>query len=168
MNPPSVTLIAAVARNGIIGADNAMPWRLPEDLAFLRRTTLDHVVIMGRKTWQSLPPRFRPLPQRRNIVVSRDPGWRGDGAEHATSLQAALTLAGNVDEVFVIGGAQLYAHALPAARRLLLTEIEQDFEGDAYFPAWECSAFVERWCTHHESAQGLRYRRRCLERNDGG
>jgi len=164
----AITLIAAVARNGVIGNGNALPWRLAEDMDFFRRATNGHVVIMGRRTWQSLPPRFRPLPGRRNIVLSRDAGWRADGAERAASLAEALALAAGADEVFVIGGAQLYEQALPLARRLLLTEIEQDFEGDARFPAWDRSAFIERWSTQHQTEHGLHYRRGCFERRPAG
>src|SRR3954449_11435566 len=97
-----LALIAAVARNGVIGDRGGMPWRLPEDLQHLRRTTLGHPVVMGRRTWDSLPDRFRPLPGRRNVVVTRDPDWHADGAERAGSLAEALALAGAVERVFVI------------------------------------------------------------------
>lgn len=161
---PALALIAAVARNGTIGDGHTLPWRLAEDMAFFRQTTHGHSVLMGRRTWDSLPSRFRPLPGRRNIVLSRDPRWRADGADHAASLPAALALAADADQLFVIGGAQVYAQALPLAQRLLLTEIDADFDGDVVFPSWDHFAFVESWCTHHESAEGLHYRRRSLER----
>ena len=139
----TLALIAAVARNGVIGGGNALLWRLPEDLQHLKRQTLDCPVIMGRKTWDSLPARFRPLPERRNIVVTRHPAWRPEGAEAAPSLERALALTVDAPRVFVIGGGELYRLALPMADELLLTEIDRDFEGDVRFPPWDRSAFAE-------------------------
>jgi dihydrofolate reductase len=167
---PTVTLMAAVARNGVIGDGPRLPWRLSEDLQFLRRTTLGHTVVMGRKTWDSLPARFRPLPDRRNIVVTRDSTWSAAGAEAAGSLDAALALAsdgahaGKADEVFVLGGAQLYALALPLAQRLLLTEIDHAFDGDTRFPDWNRQDFAEEWRSHHDSGQGWSYERALYQR----
>jgi len=129
---PRVTLIVARARNGVIGKDGALPWRLPEDLAHFKATTTGHAIVMGRKTWDSIG---RSLPNRRNIVVTRNPGWQARGAEAAPSLAAALALCSANEEVFIIGGAQLYAAALPVANRLLITEIERDFAGDTHWPA---------------------------------
>jgi dihydrofolate reductase len=129
---PRVTLIAAVAANGVIGRDNKLPWRLPEDLKHFKALTMSHPMIMGRKTWESLPGR---LPGRPHIVVTRNPDYRAEGATVVGSLPAALAAAGNADEVFVIGGAELYAHALGIADRLQLTEIASAFEGDTRFPA---------------------------------
>jgi dihydrofolate reductase len=146
-----LALIAAVARNGVIGRDNALPWRLPEDLAHLRRVTLGAPVIMGRRTWDSLPARFRPLPGRRNIVVTRDARWRAEGAEGAPSLDAALALLDAAPLAFVAGGAELYALALPRADELLLTEIERDFDGDARFPEWQRADFVETARERHHA-----------------
>jgi len=163
-NPPVVTLMAAVARNGVIGDGQRLPWRLSEDLKFLKQTTRGHTVVMGRKTWDSLPPRFRPLPDRRNIVVTRDPAWSAAGAEAAGSLDAALALAGDADEVFVLGGAQLYALALPRAQRLLLTEIDQAFDGDTRFPDWNRQDFTEVWRSHHDSGDGWTYQRALYQR----
>ena len=131
----TLSLIAAVARNGAIGKDNALLWRLPEDLKFFKRTTLGCPVIMGRKTWESLPPKFRPLPGRLNIVVTRDPGFVADGASVAHSLEAARDLCPAGGTAWVIGGAQIYAQALPLAREVVVTEIARDFEGDAFAPA---------------------------------
>ncbi len=128
-----LTLIAAVARNGVIGIDNRLPWRLPADLRRFKALTLGHTVIMGRKTWESLPVAFRPLPGRRNVVVTRDHGYRAAGATMVASLEAAIGAADG-DEAFVIGGAELYAAALPLADRLELTEIDASFEGDCFFP----------------------------------
>jgi dihydrofolate reductase len=138
-----VSLVAAVARNGVIGRDNAIPWRIPEDLARFRALTMGHAVVMGRKTWESLPDRFRPLPGRRNVVVTRNPEWAADGAERATSVQDALDLLNHEERVFVIGGAQIYAAALPLADELLLTEIDADIEGDTLFPPFDAAAFRE-------------------------
>ena len=145
-----VALIAAVARNGVIGHANDLLWKLPEDMAFFRRTTMGNPVIMGRKTWDSLPARFRPLQGRTNIVVTRQSACQAAGALVAHDFEQALELA--LESVaanphglraFVIGGAELYALALPHADELLLTEIERDYEGDARFPAWPPNHFVE-------------------------
>jgi dihydrofolate reductase len=150
---PRVNLIVAWARGGVIGRDGGMPWRLPEDLAHFKRTTLNHPVIMGRRTWESLPPKVRPLPGRRNIVLSSDPQWSAPGARSCASLQEALDLCSDGGEVWVIGGARLYAQALPMAERLVVTEIDADFEGDTRFPAWDRRAFVETGReTHRASA----------------
>lgn len=131
---PKIGLIYARARNGVIGRDGVMPWHLPEDLAHFKRTTLNHPVIMGRKTWDSLPPRFRPLPGRTNIVITRQSSWHADGAHRAASLSEALRLCHGAEKIWVIGGAQIYAHALPLADEVVVTEIDADFEGDAYAP----------------------------------
>jgi dihydrofolate reductase len=135
-----VALIAAVARNGVIGAGNSLPWQLPEDLRHFRTLTSGHTVIMGRKTWQSIG---KPLPNRQNIVVSRQDGLLIDGASVAHSLEEALSLAVRQDPVFVIGGEALYRAALPLATVLYLTEIERDFPGDARFPPFERAAWRE-------------------------
>jgi dihydrofolate reductase len=127
-------LIWARAANGVIGRDNAMPWHLPEDLAHFKRQTLGHPVLMGRKTWDSLPPRFRPLPGRRNLVLSRDAAWRAEGAQRVGSIAEALALCAEAAELWVIGGAEVYRLALPQAQRVVVTEIAQDFEGDAFAP----------------------------------
>ncbi|MFT3821298.1 MAG: dihydrofolate reductase [Rubrivivax sp.] len=142
----TLSLIAAVAKNGVIGRGNGLAWRLPEDQQHFRAVTMGAPVIMGRSTWDSLPARFRPLPGRRNIVLTRQPQWQADGAEVAHDLDAALALAGHAAEagrVFVIGGAEVYALALPRADELVLTEIERDFDGDVRFPEWPRDRFVE-------------------------
>ena len=130
-----INLIFARAANGVIGKDNAMPWHLPEDLAHFKRLTQGCPVIMGRKTWDSLPPRFRPLPGRSNIVVTRQSDWQADGALRAASLPEALRLCGDAPDIWVIGGADIYRQAEPLAVRAEVTEIAQEFEGDAYAPA---------------------------------
>ena len=152
MSKPVLTLIAAIARNGVIGIDNRLPWRLPADLKHFKTLTLGHTVIMGRKTWESLPAGFRPLPGRRNIVVTRDAGYRAAGAVVAASLPAAISAAES-GEAFVIGGAELYAAALPLADRLQLTEIDATFGGDTHFPAMDHDQWRETTReTHHDEA----------------
>jgi dihydrofolate reductase len=154
-----LVLVAAVAKNGVIGNANALPWYLPEDLKHFKELTTGHIVIMGRKTWESLPERFRPLPGRRNIVVTRNPDYTGSGATVVHSLKEALKVGagGTAEKLFVIGGAELYAHALPLAQRLELTEIDAAFEGDARFPAIDRGQWREVARTTGESASGLRY-----------
>ncbi len=136
---PKIGLIYARARNGVIGKDGVMPWHLPEDLAHFKRATLNHPVIMGRKTWDSLPPRFRPLPGRTNIVITRQADWLADGASRAASLQEALQQCASAGQVWIIGGAQIYAQALPLAHEVMVTEIDADFEGDAHAPTLDAS-----------------------------
>ncbi len=140
---PILALIAAYARGGVIGIANSLPWHLPEDMKFFRETTRGKPVIMGRKTWESLPDAFRPLPGRRNIVVSRNPGYAAPGASVVSGLPEALAAAGGFDIAFVIGGAELYRQALPLADRLLLTEIDRAYEGDAFFPDFDRSTWRE-------------------------
>jgi len=147
-------LIAAVARNGAIGKDNALLWRLPEDLKFFKRTTLGCPVLMGRKTFESIG---RPLPGRRNIVITRNTTWQHDGVEVAHSLDDALALVAQEARVFVIGGGELYAQALSQADDLILTEIDADFEGDAFFPPWDRHAFAEQSRETHQSELGWPY-----------
>jgi dihydrofolate reductase len=127
-------LIYARARNGVIGKDNQMPWHLPEDLAHFKRVTLGQPVIMGRKTWDSLPARFRPLPGRLNIVITRQSDWRSDGALRATSIEDAMRLCGDVPDAWIMGGAEIYRQAEPLASTGVVTEIDADFEGDAFAP----------------------------------
>jgi dihydrofolate reductase len=138
-----LALIAAVARNRVIGKDNDLVFKDGADQRHFRETTLGCPVIMGRRTWESLPPRFRPLPGRRNIVVTRNAAFEAPGAEVVPSLDVALQLVADVPQAFVIGGAQLYAQALPLARRLVLTEVDAELEGDSLFPAWDRAQFVE-------------------------
>lgn len=132
---PELALIWAQARNGVIGKDGGLPWHLPEDLAHFKRTTLGAPVVMGRKTWESLPERFRPLPGRRNVVVTRQTDWQAPGAEVVHSVPEALALCAGCERVWVIGGAELYRAALPLAERAVLTLIDADLQGDAYAPA---------------------------------
>jgi dihydrofolate reductase len=151
-----LTLIAALARNRTIGRDNAMPWRLPEDLRRFKRLTLGHAVIMGRKTFESIGS---PLPGRDNIVITRSRDWSPPGCAVVHSLDAALATAESRGEAFVIGGAQIYALAMPLAQRLCLTEIERDFDGDAFFPEYDLSAWreVSRERRFEGGAEGFGY-----------
>ncbi len=161
-----LTLIVARARNGVIGRDNTLPWRLPEDLQHFKRTTLGAPIIMGRKTWDSIG---RPLPGRRNIVVSRNHALELAGAEVVGSLEDAQRLCAGVEQVFLIGGAQLYAEALPSADRLIVTEIDADVPGDAFFPAVDRSIWIETSREkHHSEANGFDYAFVTYERPPSG
>ncbi len=154
----SVALIWAQAADGVIGRDGTMPWHLPEDLAHFRALTGSDTVVMGRKTWDSLPPRFRPLPGRTNVVVTRQTEWTHPGATVVHSLEHALT-ASPTETTWIIGGAELYRLALPDADRLEVTEIDLRVEGDAFAPAigddWTPVEADPEWRT---AAAGLRYR----------
>lgn len=156
--PAEIVLIAAVARNGAIGRDNALLFNEPADQRHFREATLGCPVIMGRTTWESLPQRFRPLPGRRNVVVSRNAALQTPGAEVVPSLEHALDLAAHAPRVFVMGGAQLYAQALPLAHTLMLTEIDADLDGDAFFPAWDHSQFEALTSAGGVTAAGMPYR----------
>ncbi len=149
-------LIFARAANGAIGKDGVMPWHLPEDLAHFKRTTLGSPVIMGRKTWQSLPPRFRPLPGRTNVVVTRQQDWQAEGTRVAHSLEEAIRLCGDVSNAWIIGGADIYAQALPLASTAVVTEIEADFAGDAFAPQFG-PAWKETQRERHVSSTGLKF-----------
>jgi dihydrofolate reductase len=149
-------LIYARAANGVIGANNTLPWHLPEDLAHFKRHTLGCPVIMGRKTWDSLPPKFRPLPGRLNLVVTRQPDWQAQGAQAAASLQDALAHCGNAPDAWVIGGAQIYAQALALAHSVVVTEIDLQVHGDAFAPELDAD-WRESSRESHISAKGLAY-----------
>jgi dihydrofolate reductase len=163
---PHVTLVAAIAANGVIGHDNALPWRLPGDLKHFRALTMGHAVIMGRRTFDSLG---KPLPGRINIVVSREAGRRIDGASVVASLDAALLAVPAGAEAFVIGGADIYRLALAYADRLAFTEVRANFAGDVRFPDYDRSLFHE---TAREScvdpASGLAYDFVTYERTNAG
>ncbi len=137
---PRVSVIAALAKNRVIGIENRLPWRLPEDLAHFKALTLDHPVLMGRKTFESLG---RPLPRRTNVVITRNADYRPDGCLVAASIPAAIALCQGTDEIFFIGGAELYAQAIPLADRLYLTEVDAEPAGDAWFPEFDRAAFRE-------------------------
>lgn len=151
----AIHLIYARAANGVIGLNNSMPWHLPEDLAHFKQLTSGNPVIMGRKTWDSLPERFRPLPGRTNIVVTRNTDWSADGVVRASSLEEALRIgAQHGDTVWVMGGAQIYAQALPLADVVEMTIIHQDYAGDAYAPELDIQ-WQETAREDHVSAKGL-------------
>ena len=153
----TLAMIWAEARGGVIGKDGGMPWALPEDLAHFKALTVGHPVIMGRRTWESLPPRFRPLDGRRNIVVTRTRGFTGVGAEAVPSVEAALELVEHDPLAWVIGGASLYGELLSRASRLEVTQIDLDVDGDTHAPevGADWTAESGEWL---ESRTGLRYR----------
>jgi len=159
-------LIFARAANGVIGNHNTLPWHLPEDMAHFKRTTLGCPVIMGRKTWDSLPPKFRPLPGRLNVVVTRQADWQAEGALCAHSLPEAMSLCPADSNAWVIGGAEIYAQALPLASTAVVTEIDATYEGDAFAPT-----FGPEWTeTVHEkqlSATGLSFSFITYSKNTG-
>ena len=157
MNRPTLALIAAVARNGAIGRNNDLLWREADDQRHFRRVTMGCPVVMGSKTWGSLPDRFRPLPGRRNVVITRQAEWQAPGAEVAASMQAALALLADAPKVFVIGGAQIYALAMPLADELVLTEIDADLPGTVFFPAIDRAAFDETARDARVSGDGVPY-----------
>ena len=149
-------LIYARAANGVIGFNNQMPWHLPEDLAHFKRTTLGCPVLMGRKTWDSIPPKFRPLPGRTNIVVTRQTDWQAEGALRAGSIEEATRLCGDATDAWIMGGADIYRQAEPLARTAVVTEIDADFEGDAYAPTLS-PAWREVQRESHTAANGLAF-----------
>lgn len=152
-----ISFVVAIAENGIIGRDNNLPWKLSGDMAFFKRVTMGKPVIMGRKTWESLPR--RPLPGRPNIVVTRDPAYVAEGAEVATSAEAALARGialaeeAGVGEVAVIGGAQLYAETFDRATRLYITEVHAAPEGDVSFPGFDRRQWREVSRERHEAGE---------------
>jgi dihydrofolate reductase len=168
MIPPVVSLIVAVAEDGVIGRGGALPWRLPEDLKWFKSRTMGKPIIMGRKTWESFPK--RPLPGRTNIIVTRNAAYKADGGVVVTSLDLALEIAGGevTDEIMVIGGAELYALALPRVQRIYLTEVAIRTEGDAFFPALDRSQWRARVEAVHSptAQQPIGYRFIILERED--
>src|SRR5258706_1734264 len=149
-----IYLVAAVAANGIIGANGKLPWHLPEDLKHFKRATLGHPVIMGRKTWESLKG---PLPGRENIVITHRAGYEPPGPAIASSLDAALALCAGEPVVCVIGGEQVFRDALPIATGLVMTEIKQDFPGDARFPDYDHAQWRETQREAHTAANGMRF-----------
>ena len=150
-----IVLIAAVAKNRVIGRDNQLIWNIPEDMAHFKTLTSGQTVLMGRKTWESLPPRFRPLPGRRNIVISRQTNYEAPGAEVADSLENGLKLASTAATVFIIGGEQIYTQALPLADRLELTEVDLTPEGDAWFPVVSASEWQDTEHKNIVSSSGI-------------
>ncbi len=144
-----ISLVVAMAQNGVIGANGRIPWHLPDDLKWFRKVTMGKPVLMGRKTYESIPPRFRPLPGRQNIVLTRQPDYEAPGAQVVHSVADALRAAAGAPELMVAGGAELYRLLLPQADRLFLTLIAADFVGDAFFPAYDAAEWVEQWRQEH-------------------
>ncbi|WP_378734127.1 dihydrofolate reductase [Nocardia brasiliensis] len=157
MSARTIGLIWAQTPDGVIGFQNTIPWRVPEDMANFKQVTMGHPVVMGRRTWDSLPPKFRPLVGRRNIVVTRQADWAAVGAERAASVAEALTL-GDQDTVWVIGGGEIYRAAMDFATDLLVTEVDTTVEGDAYAPPVGPEWTADDAAPWHESSTGLRYR----------
>ena len=151
MSRPRLSLIAALAQNRVIGIENRLPWKLPEDLAHFKALTLGHPILMGRKTFESLG---RPLPGRRNIVITRNADYRSPGCEIAMSVPAAIDLCEQAEEVFFIGGAELYKQVLLLVDRLYLTEVQIDAQGDAWFPEFDRTVFAEMSREHNLGEKG--------------
>jgi dihydrofolate reductase len=145
----NLAIVVAVDTRRGIGVNNTLPWHLPEDLAHFKRTTTGHPIIMGRKTFDSIG---RPLPNRRNIVITRNPEWRHDGVETAASLEAARKLVGDA-QAYVIGGAQIFAEALPLTNRLIVTEIDKAFDCDTFFPQIDMRQWKEVARERYHSAE---------------
>ncbi len=156
LSQPRLHLIYARSRNGVIGHKGQLPWHLPEDLAHFKRVTLGQPVIMGRKTWDSLPARFRPLPGRLNIVITRQSNWQADGALRADSIHQAMRLCGDAPDAWVIGGAEIYRQAQALASTAVVTDIDADFEGDAFAPTLT-EGWQEVQRESHTSANGLAF-----------
>ena len=152
----NINMIFARSANGVIGNNNAMPWHLPEDLAHFNKLTLGSPVIMGRKTWDSLPTKFRPLPGRTNVVITRQTGWQAEGAQTAGSLIDALALCQLASDVWIIGGAQIYAQAEPLASRIEVTHIDKIYQGDAFAPTLG-SQWQQSQKEAHVSSTGLNF-----------
>ncbi len=146
---PTLALIAALDKNRVIGVNGRIPWRLPDDLKWFREMTLGKPVLMGRKTYESIPAQFRPLPGRRNIVITRQPDYSAPGTAVVHTLAQALTAAAPAPEIIVAGGGELYAALLPQATRLYLTLVAGEFAGDAFFPPYQPHLWRERWRQEH-------------------
>lgn len=155
MNAPRLNLIAALAKNRVIGIENRLPWKLPEDLAHFKALTIGHPILMGRKTFESLG---RPLPGRRNIVITRNADYAPVGCEIAPSIPAAIDLCEGAQEIFFIGGAELYKQVLPLVDRMYLTEVQIEAQGDAWFPEFDIKAFREQSREAHTGEKGDRLR----------
>jgi dihydrofolate reductase len=146
-----ISLIAAMDRNRLIGADGRIPWHLPDDMRWFREQTMGKPVIMGRKTYESIPDRFRPLPGRLNIILTHNWFYQTDGATVVHSIKDALAAAGEAEELMVIGGVAVYGQLLPQASRLYLTLIDAEFEGDAYFPEINPANWTEQYREIHHT-----------------
>ncbi len=154
-----VSLIAAVAENMVIGKNNDLPWNLPDDMKYFMQTTKTHHVIMGRKNYESIPEKFRPLPNRRNIVITRQQNFQAPGCDVVHSLDDALSIAqkNNEAEVFIIGGAEIFKQGMKFTQRMYLTEIHAEVEGDIYFPPFDKTEWKEISRTHHNEDERHKY-----------
>jgi dihydrofolate reductase len=152
---PRICIIAALAANRVIGRNNALPWHLPADLKRFKALTMGHPVVMGRKTYESIG---RPLPGRRNLVITRNRGYSAPGCEVVHSLDAAIAACRDAQEIFVIGGAELYRESLPRAHCLEFTEIRAEIEGDATFPEFSMSEWHETGREIHSDEAGIPFR----------
>ena len=160
-----ITLIVAASANNVIGADGELPWRLPADLQHFKRLTMGKPIVMGRLTWESIG---RPLPGRQNIVITRNPDYVAEGCDVVTSPAAALDAAGEVDEVMIIGGSQVYAMFRPLAGRLHLTRVDAEIDGDAFFEPPDVNNWQQTHCEPHaaDDANEYAYEFRIYERPD--
>lgn len=154
-----ISLIAALSENRVIGKNNDLPWHLPDDMKYFMQTTKLHHVIMGRKNYQSIPEKFRPLPNRTNIVVTRQQSFNAPHCTVVNSIEAALEIArtNNENEVFIIGGAEIYNQGLASANKLYLTEIKAEIDGDTYFPNFNKSEWRELSRVHHTIDERHKY-----------
>ncbi len=148
-----ISMIAAVSANGVIGKDNDLAWHLPDDMKYFKQTTAGHHVLLGRKNWESIPLKWRPLPNRPNVIITRNDQYQAEGGIVTDSLENALQIArdANEGEAFIIGGGEIYRLGLPLAHRLYLTEIAASVDGDTYFPEWDKTAWEEVSRKHHEA-----------------
>jgi len=154
-----VSAIAALSRNGVIGRNNDLPWRLPDDMKFFMQTTRDHHVIMGRKNYDSLKDKFKPLPNRTNIIITRQKDLQAPGCIVLHDIREAIGLAekNRETECFIIGGSEIYKLAMPYTTRLYLTEIDAEIEGDTYFPAFDKKQWKEKSRVHHPADERHAY-----------
>jgi dihydrofolate reductase len=161
-----ISIVVAMAANGVIGQDNQLPWRLPADLRHFKQTTMGKPILMGRKTYESIG---RPLPGRTNIVITRDAGYTAEGCVVVHSIEAAMQAAASQDEIMVIGGAEFYRQVLPYTDTIYLTRIHEDFEGDTYFPELNAGEWreVERTDCMPDENNPYRYSFVLLERVRG-
>ena len=145
---PCLSIICAMDSNHLIGCDNALPWHLPSDFAWFKQNTMGKPILMGRKTFESIG---KPLPGRRNVIISRDPAYQADGCDTCPSIDDALALTGDQEEVMLIGGASLYAQTIAQADKLYITEVHDQFEGDAWFPDIDEEIWQETWRENHHA-----------------
>ena len=154
-----ISQIVASSRNNVIGRDNDLPWHLPDDMQFFKDTTKGHHILMGRKNFESIPMKFRPLPNRVNIVVTRQADYNADGIELFNTIEEGIQFARDAgeEELFIIGGAEIYNQTIDQADRIYLTEINTEIEGDAHFPELDRSEWIEKDRRHHSVDEKHRY-----------